>query len=202
MKKKKKKWFDSHLNDPYVKKAESHGYRARSHFKILEIDQKFRLIKKNTKVLDLGSSPGAWSEYAVKISGKNNVCAIDCNDMEPIDGVFFKKANILTDSFLENPKDLLEIDKFDLVISDIAPNITGISLTDTENMNRIIEAIFCLIDKLLKKNGFLVIKLFFGSEIGHVKTQYKHVFKQFSSLKLKSSKPKSKEVYLIGVSKI
>ena len=93
------------LNDPYVKKAESHGYRARSHFKILEIDQKFRLIKKNTKVLDLGSSPGAWSEYAVQISGKNNVCAIDCNDMEPIDGVFFKKENILTNSFLENPKD-------------------------------------------------------------------------------------------------
>ena len=67
MKKKIKKWFDSHSNDAYVKKADSHGYRARSHFKILEIDQKFRLIKKNTKVLDLGSSPGAWSEYAVQI---------------------------------------------------------------------------------------------------------------------------------------
>ncbi len=200
--KKRKNWFHSHVNDPYVKKAESQGFRARSYFKILEIDQKFRLIKKNTKVLDLGSSPGAWSQYAVQICGKNKVCAIDCNDMVPIDGVYFKKVNILTNSFLENPKDLLEIDKFDLVISDIAPNISGIRLTDTENMNRIVAAIFLLIDKLLKKNGFLVMKLFFGSEIGHVKTQYKHVFKQFSSLKLKSSKPKSKEVYLIGISKM
>ena len=96
----------------------------------------------------------------------------------------------------------MEIDKFDLVISDIAPNITGIRLTDTENMNRIIDAIFFLIDKLLKKNGFLVMKLFFGSEIGHVKTNTNMFFKQFSSLKLKSSKPKSKEVYLIGISKM
>ena len=140
----------------------------------------------------MGSSPGAWSQYAVQISGKNNVYAIDCNDMVPIDGVFFKKVNILTNSFLENPKDFLETDKFDLVISDIAPNITGIKLTDTENMNRIIESIFFLIDKLLKKNGILVMKLFFGSEIGHVKTQYKHVFKQFSSLKLKIFKTKFK----------
>lgn len=200
--KKKKNWFHSHVNDPYVKKAETQGFRARSYFKIQEIDQKFHLIKKNTKVLDLGSSPGAWSQYAVQICGKNNVYAIDCNDMVPIDGVFFKKVNILTNSFLENPKDFLETDKFDLVISDIAPNITGIKLTDAENMNRIIESIFILVDKLLKKNGILVVKLFFGSEIGQVKAKYKNVFKQFSSLKLKSSKPNSKEVYLIGLSKM
>ena len=98
----------------HVKKAESQGFRARSYFKILEIDQKFHLIKKNMKVLDLGSSPGAWSQYAVQICGKNNVYAIDCNDMVPIDGVFFKKVNILTNSFLENPKDFLETDKFHL----------------------------------------------------------------------------------------
>ena len=202
MKKKKKNWFHYHINDPYVKKAEIQGLRARSFFKIQEINQKFHLIKKNTKVLDLGSSPGAWSQYAVQISGKKNVYAIDCNDMEPIDGVFFRKVNILTSSFLENPKKFLEFDKFDLVISDIAPNISGIKLTDTENMTRITESIFFLIDKLLKKKGYLVMKLFFGSEIGQVKAKFKNVFRQFSSMKLKSSKPNSKEVYLIGVSKM
>ena len=122
--------------------------------------------------------------------------------MEPIDGVFFRKVNILTSSFLENPKKFLEFDKFDLVISDIAPNISGIKLTDTENMTRITESIFFLIDKLLKKKGYLVMKLFFGSEIGQVKAKFKNVFRQFSSMKLKSSKPNSKEVYLIGVSKM
>ena len=150
----------------------------------------------------MGSSPGAWSQYAVQICGKNNVYAIDCNNMVPIDGVFFRKVNILTSSFLESPRDFLETDKFDLVISDIAPNITGIKLTDIENMNRITDSIFILIDKLLKKNGFLVMKLFFGSEIGQVKAKFKNVFKQFSSLKLKSSKPNSKEVYLIGLTKM
>jgi 23S rRNA (uridine2552-2'-O)-methyltransferase len=202
MKKKKKNWFYSHVNDPYVKKAESQGFRARSYFKILEIDQKFHLIKKNTKVLDLGSSPGAWSQYAVQISGKNNVYAVDCNDMEHIDGVLFKKVNILTNSFLEKHKDFFGFDKFDLVISDIAPNISGIKLTDLENMNKIVDSIFLLIDKALKKNGFLVMKLFFGSEIGQVKAKFKNVFKKFSSLKLKSSKPKSTEIYLIGISKM
>ena len=127
----------------------------------------------------MGSSPGAWSQYAVQICGKNNVYAIDCNNMDPIEGVLFKKVNILTDSFLENPKDFLEMDKFDLVISDIAPNITGIKLTDAENMNKIIESIFILIDKLLKKNGFLVMKLFFGSEIGQVKAKLKMSLNDF-----------------------
>ena len=124
------KWLQRQLNDPYVILAKDNGYRCRAAFKILEIDDKFKIFKKGLKVLDLGSAPGGWSQVVVKKVGKNNVIAVDILDMDLIPGVKFIKQDFLTDNATDIIKKESNFSKFDVVMSDMAANTTGDKKTD------------------------------------------------------------------------
>jgi 23S rRNA (uridine2552-2'-O)-methyltransferase len=198
-----KKWLTRQLNDPFVEKAKQEGWRSRAAFKIIEIDEKFKIFKKNFSVVDLGSAPGGWSQYAVQKVGANKVIALDLLEMPAIAGVHFLQNNFLAEETLAKISELLiKINKkpyCNVLLSDMASNTTGNKIVDHLQIIDLLEDVLTIADKILKNGGYLVSKIFQGSSSELILQQLKQKFKQVKYFKPKSSRSDSSETYLVAL---
>lgn len=198
-KKPSKDWVQKQNNDPYVKQARESHYRSRAVYKLQEIDQKDKLIKPDYCVVDLGSSPGSWSQYASERIGANGrVVAVDILPMEPIDGVLFTQGDFTENDVEKTFLEQVGEQKADLVISDMAPNLTGIRVTDQARSMAMAELVhdFCL--KVLKPGGDLLIKLFEGAGTNEYRQLLREHFSKVMTRKPGASRDKSREFYILA----
>jgi len=196
-------WARRHMNDGYVKKAVSQGYRSRAVYKFSEIDGQDKLVRAGMVVVDLGSAPGGWSQYiARKFANKVTVIAIDLLDMEPIDHVHFIKGDFQDDEVLGKLDDILDGRSIDLVISDMAPNITGVRSVDEAQYEGLLDSVLYFCDNRLKANSHLLVKLFEGSAAHYFRREVKSRYKSGVVRKPAASRPKSREYYFLARSRI
>ena len=193
--KKSNSWKIKQHRDQYFKKSKTLGYRSRASFKLLELNEKFKFLQKNTNLLDLGSCPGGWSQVASKIIIKGKILSIDIKYMEPIKKVVFLKSNILNKSTKDKIKSFFH-DGLDVIISDMAANTTGNKSLDSIRTNQLCADVLTLSSKILKPKGVFVSKLFMGDDFIEVKNLAKSIFKDVNFFKPKSSRNESKETYL------
>ena len=202
-----KNWLHDHLNDPYVKLAQKEGYRARAAYKLSEIDAQDHLIKAGMTIIDLGSTPGSWSQYARNPSpenaGKPDGCiiAIDLLPMDPIADVHFIEGDFREDEGLRALEAALPPEahgKVDLVLSDMAPNLSGVGVADSARMALLAELALEFAKSHLKPDGALLIKCFHGSGYSQIVETFKGVFRVVAPRKPKASRDKSSETFLLG----
>ena len=193
--KKSNTWKIKQHKDLFYKKSKILGYRSRASFKLIELNQKFKFLKKNTFLLDLGASPGGWSQVASKIITSGKILSIDIKKMEPIQNVKFVNSNI----FNQKTKEIIQTffgKELDVVISDMAADTTGNKSLDCIRTNQLCTEVINLSREILKKNGVIVSKLFMGEDFLEVKQKAKSLFKDVFFYKPESSKNESKETYL------
>ena len=197
-----KDWLRRHLTDPYVKLAQKDGYRSRSAYKLIELDEENKLIKPGMTVVDLGAAPGGWSQVtARKIGSKGRVIAIDLLDMAAIPGVIFLKADFSEPAGLDAMIAALAGRPADLVLSDMAPNLTGITVTDQARMFALAELALEFSREFLKPGGDFLIKVFQGAGYpGYVKAM-RLMFAKAVVKKPNASRAESNEIYLLGKGK-
>lgn len=210
-KKVNKQWLYDHLNDPYVKMAQKDGYRARAAYKLKEIDEELKLIKPGQLVVDLGATPGAWSQYvrrkfALKDAGgalpgelKGTIIALDLLDFEPIEGVTFIQGDFRDDTVLKQLEEQVAGRGVDVVISDMAPNLSGIESSDSARVEHLVELAVEFAQKHLTPRGALICKVFHGSSYSHLVKLFKDHFKVVKPMKPKASRDKSSETFLVGI---
>ena len=198
-------WLARHMNDPYVKLAQKHGYRSRAAFKLTEIDAKDKLIRRGITVVDLGSTPGAWSqvlrERLARPAGAGldgRILALDLLPMDPVAGVEFIQGDIREDETLERLREALSGTKVDLVVSDMAPNLSGVASADAARMSDLIDLALEFSAEHLRPEGALLAKCFHGSGYSQVVERFKSVFRKVSPRKPDSSRDESAETYLVG----
>ena len=198
-------WMHAHLNDPYVKQAQQRGYRSRAAFKLIEIDEQDHLIRRGMNVVDLGSAPGSWSQVLrEKLAGPEGavdgrIIAIDILPMEPVAGVEFLQGDFREDSVLAELEALVgEGRTLDLVVSDMAPNLSGVGAADAARMGHLAELALEFAQRHLKPQGALLIKCFHGSGYSQIVEAFKQVFVTVAPRKPKASRGKSAETYLLG----
>ena len=192
-------WMQEHFDDEYVKKAQAMGYRSRSTFKLIEIQEKDRIIKPGMNIIDLGAAPGGWSEYASKIVGKKNkVIALDLLDIDPIDGVDFIQGDFREDDVLDALYKLLDGAAIDLVMSDMAPNISGNKAMDQPRSIYLAELALDTAQTVLQKGGTFLIKMFQGVGFDEYKRDVEKSFSSVIIRKPKSSRARSNEVYILA----
>lgn len=197
-----KAWLNEHVNDHYVHKAQQDGYRARAAYKLLEINQKDKLIKPRTVLADLGSAPGSWSQVAVKLAGKNGtVFALDILPMEDIEGVSFIQGDFREQEVLEKFENLLNGRPLDLVICDMAPNMSGNSVTDQARSFDLCELALDFATQHLKSGGAFLVKVFQGAGYQEFLTAMRQVFGVVQTRKPDASRNRSSEIYLLGKNK-
>ncbi len=192
--------MQEHVNDPYVKLAQKDGYRARAAYKLIEIDDKDRLIKPGMVVVDLGSTPGSWSQVAIqRLKNNGRVIALDLLPMVGIPGVEFIQGDFREDEILEQLEEKLNGQQIDLVISDMAPNISGISSVDQPNAVYLTELAVDFSLKWLKPEGNFLVKVFVGSGFEEIVKIMRDSFEKVVTRKPKASRDRSTEVYLLGL---
>tara|TARA_B110000438_G_C15818926_1_gene653316 strand:- start:3481 stop:4092 length:612 start_codon:yes stop_codon:yes gene_type:complete len=190
-----KNWIIKQHRDLYFKKSKILGYRSRSSFKLIEIDKKFRFLNKNTYLLDLGSSPGGWSQVAVeKITG-GKILAVDIKDMDKINNVSFLKEDFLDNKTHDKIKNYFD-KKIDVVISDMATNTSGNKNLDSYNTGQLCLNAMKISLEILNKSGVFVSKLFMGSIFSEINSKANLYFKKVIKIKPSSSRQESKEIYL------
>lgn len=195
-----KAWMQEHLNDAFVKQAQKDGYRARAAYKLIEIDDKDQLIKPGMVVVDLGSVPGSWSQVAVqRLKGQGKVIALDILPMVGIAGVDFIQGDFREDAVLAELEERLNGQPIDLVISDMAPNLSGIASVDQANAAYLTELAVDFSLKWLKPNGNFLVKVFIGSGFEEIVKLMRESFEKVVTRKPKASRDRSSEVYLLGL---
>jgi len=208
-----KAWLNDHVNDPYVKLARKEGYRARAAYKLKEIDEALGLIKPGQLVVDLGCVPGAWSQYlrrrfAPKVAGVGGaasgelvgrIIALDVLDFEPIDGVQFIRGDFREQTVLDELVACLDGQRVDVVVSDMAPNLSGIEAADAARMENLVELAVEFALRHLKPGGALVCKVFHGSGHSQLVKLFKQTFRVVKPIKPKASRDKSSETFLVGI---
>ena len=196
-------WARRHINDSYVKKATSQGYRSRAVYKFKEIDEQDNLVTAGMVVVDLGSAPGGWSQYiARKFGDRVTIIAIDLLDMDPIDNVHFIKGDFQDEDVLKQVDQLLDGRKIDLVISDMAPNITGVRSSDEALYESLLDSVLYFCELRLKANSHLLVKLFEGSAAHYYRREVKSRYKSGVVRKPESSRPKSREFYFLAKNRL
>lgn len=212
-KKLNKAWLNEHIHDPYVRQAQKEGYRSRAAFKLKEIDDALHLIKPGQLVVDLGACPGAWSQYvrrkfAPKDAGvggaatgelNGTIIALDLLEFEPIEGVQFIQGDFREDAVLSQLQDAVGERQVDVVISDMAPNLSGIDVSDAARISHLIELAIEFSQNHLKKDGALVCKVFHGSGYSQLVEMFKANFRVCKPIKPKASRDKSSETFLVGI---
>jgi len=212
-KKVNKAWLHDHLSDPYVKMAQREGYRARAAYKLKEIDEALHLIKPGQLVVDLGATPGAWSQYlrrrfAPKDAGSGGaavgelngtIIALDMLDFEPIEGVHFIQGDFREDAVLAQLEARVAGRPVDVVVSDMAPNLSGIESSDSARMAHLVELALEFSLRHLKPEGALVCKVFHGSGYSQLVKLFKQTFRVVKPIKPKASRDKSAETFLVGI---
>lgn len=195
-----KGWMQEHVNDPFVKQAQKDGYRARAAYKLMEIDDKDQLIKPGMTVVDLGSAPGSWSQVvAQRLKGQGRIIALDILEMTGIPGVTFIQGDFREDEVLATLEKTLENTQADLVISDMAPNISGISIVDQANAAYLTELALEFCRDWLKPDGNFLVKVFVGSGYEEIVATMRDMFTKVVTRKPKASRDRSTEVYLLGL---
>ena len=212
-KKVNKAWMNDHANDPYVKLAQREGYRARAAYKLKEIDEALGLIRPGQLVVDLGSAPGAWSQYlrrrfAPRAAGAGGaaageldgrIIALDILPMAVIEGVEFIEGDFRDDAVGQQLHDLLDGRPVDMVVSDMAPNLSGIAASDSARMAHLVELAIDFSVRHLRPDGALVAKVFHGSGYSQLVEQFKKTFRVVKPIKPKASRDKSSETFLVGL---
>ncbi len=194
------RWMSEHLSDEYVKKAQKEGYRSRAVYKLTEIIEKDKFIKSGDRVLDLGAAPGGWSQVAIKLVGKKGqVIASDILDIKPIDNVDFLCGDFTQDSVYEKLLELTAGDKIDVVLSDMAPNMSGQLSVDIPKSMYLCELALDMAIKTLSANGTFFIKVFQGVGFDEYVKTCRAAFKKVIIRKPKASRARSKEVYLLAI---
>jgi len=193
--KKSNSWKIKQHRDQYFKKSKTLGYRSRASFKLLELNEKFKFIKKNSNLLDLGSFPGGWSQVASKIITKGKILSIDIKSMKPLDNVKFINCDIFDQKTKDNIKNFFQ-GKLDVIISDMAADTTGNKTLDSIRTNQLCMEILTLSSKILRSNGVFVSKLFMGEDFIQVKNFARSLYKNVNFFKPKSSRNESKETYI------
>ena len=206
-------WINDHVNDPYVKQAKLEGFRARAAYKLKEIDETLNLIKPGHLVVDLGSTPGAWSQYVRrKMSPKTatsggaaagalngRIIALDILPMEPIEGVLFLQGDFREADVLQRLTDELNGKRADVVVSDMAPNLSGIASADDARIENLVELAIEFAQNHMKPQGALVVKVFHGGVYEPLVKRFKETFLLVKRIKPKASRDKSSETFLVGV---
>ena len=191
------------MNDTYVKLAQKEGYRARAAYKLMEIDETLHLIKPGQLVIDLGSAPGAWSQYLRrKLSAKpasGGIIALDKLLMEPVDGVTFIQGDFSEEAVLTRLKDQMQGHLADVVVSDMAPNLSGISSIDAARVEYLIELALDFAQTQLKPEGAMVAKVFHGGSYDSLFKRFQAMFAVVKRIKPKASRDKSAETFLVGM---
>ena len=193
--KKSNSWKIKQHRDQFFKKSKTLGYRSRASFKLIELNKKFKFIKKNSNLLDLGSCPGSWAQVVSNLITNGKILAIDIKYMDPIKNVKFMKKNILTRETKEEVVKYFN-DNLDVIISDMAADTTGNKSLDSIRTNQLCSAVINFSKKILKPKGVLVAKLFMGEDFIEVKNLAKTTFQNVNFFKPKSSRSESKETYL------
>lgn len=195
-----KAWMQEHLNDEYVKRAQKDGYRARAAYKLLEIDDKDKLIKPGMTVVDLGSTPGSWSQVAIqRIKGQGRVIALDILDMHPIPHVEFICGDFREEVVLKQLEATLNGKPVDLVIADMAPNMSGLKDVDQAGAAYLTELALEFCKEWLKPGGNFLVKVFIGSGFEEIVKEMRGQFEKVVTRKPKASRDRSSEVYLLGL---
>jgi 23S rRNA (uridine2552-2'-O)-methyltransferase len=207
-KKVNKAWFHDHVTDPYVKLAQKEGYRARAAYKLKEIDEALGLVKPGQVIVDLGATPGAWSQYlrrrlapqgAAVGELPGTIIALDLLDFEPIEGVTFLQGDFRDDDVLARLEEVLAGRRVDLVVSDMAPNLSGIESADAARISHLVELAVEFAGRHLKPGGALVCKTFHGSGYSQQARLFKDRFRVVKPIKPKASRDKSAETFLVGI---
>ncbi len=207
-KKVNKSWLNDHVNDPYVKLAKKEGYRARAAYKLKEIDESLSLLKPGMVVVDLGSAPGAWSQYLRRKMAPEGAAigelgatliALDILAMEPIEGVQFIQGDFREPEVLQQLSECLQGKVVDIVVSDMAPNLSGVESADAARMAHLVELAVEFCQLQMKKDGALIVKVFHGSGYSQLVKLFKQTFKVVKPFKPKASRDKSAENFLVGI---
>ena len=195
-----KAWMSEHVNDPYVQRAKLEGYRSRASYKLLEIVEHDHLLKSGMRVVDLGATPGGWSQVvAQKLAGHGRVIALDLLEMTPLAGVTFIRGDFREDAVLAELVKALDGRPVDLVISDMAPNISGIGIADQARAMHLAELALEFAVQHLKPGGNFLVKVFQGDGFDeYIRTMRRH-FRQVVTRKPKASRGRTNETYLLAI---
>jgi 23S rRNA (uridine2552-2'-O)-methyltransferase len=194
-----RRWLQQHVNDPYVKQAQKDGYRSRSSYKLIELNEKDRLIRPGMLIMDVGAAPGGWSQVAGRLVGrKGRVLATDILPMDALNNVDFIQGDFREEAVLNQILELLDGNKLDLVISDISPNITGIDDADQASSMYLVELALDLARKVLKPEGNFVAKVFQGVGSEAFLKDLRTSFEKVSIRKPAASRTRSREVYMVA----
>lgn len=198
-----KQWMREHVSDPFVQRAQKEGYRSRAAYKLLEIDEKDRLLKPGMVVVDLGATPGGWSQVAAhKVGGGGKVIALDLLPLAPLAGVDFIQGDFRDEAVLKQLESLLHGKPVGLVISDMAPNISGVASADQARAMHLAElALEFALEHLSPQGGFLV-KVFQGAGFEEFLKLMRSRFAKVVSRKPRASRDRSSELYLLGCGKL
>ena len=199
-----KRWIKKHLSDTYVKQAKKMGFRSRAAFKLIEIDEKYGLIRPGLSILDLGASPGSWSQVVSrKLKQKKKliekkIVAVDILPVSPIEGVEYVQGDFLERETTEKIIKVFNNYKIDLILSDISPNLSGVSVADSSRINYLGELVLDFCYHNLNVNGTVLLKTFQGSGYSQLVEKYKQVFCQVFRKKPDSSRSESAEVFVLA----
>jgi 23S rRNA (uridine2552-2'-O)-methyltransferase len=194
-----KQWMREHVNDVYVQRAKSEGYRSRAAYKLLEIAARDKLLKPGMVVVDLGAVPGGWSQVArAQVGARGLVLALDLLEMEPLPGVTFLQGDFREDAVVAALAAALAGRTIDLVLSDMSPNISGIAMSDQARVMHLAELALEFSAKHLKHGGNLLVKVFQGSGFEEFLRQMRTQFKSVATRKPEASRGRSSELYLLG----
>jgi len=191
-----KNWINKQRRDIYVRQSKIDGYRSRAAYKLIEIDEKFKILKNGISVVDLGAAPGSWSQYASKKIKNGKIVSIDLKEMENIDNIIQIKGDFTEENNKSKIKNIFK-SKVDVVLSDMAANTTGIKNIDTIYTGELSMEAMLFSKEILNNNGKLVSKIFMGSTFNDIITEAKSIFKEVKIFKPKSSRKDSKENYII-----
>ncbi|MDX5333439.1 MAG: 23S rRNA (uridine(2552)-2'-O)-methyltransferase RlmE [Gammaproteobacteria bacterium] len=193
------RWLKEHFKDEYVRRAQEQGYRSRAVFKLLEVQEKDRILKPGMVVVDLGAAPGGWSEAARQLVGRNGrVVATDILPMDPIEGVEFLEGDFREDEVLDRLLALIGEDRADLVLSDMAPNMSGVDAVDQPRAIYLAELALDLARKILKPGGDFLVKVFQGEGSEEYLRTLRRDFDKVIIRKPRASRPRSREVYILA----
>jgi 23S rRNA (uridine2552-2'-O)-methyltransferase len=194
-----RRWLDRHVNDAWVQRAQAEGWRSRAAFKLLELDDRDRFLRPGSRVVDLGAAPGGWSQVAAaRVGAKGRVIALDVLPMEPVPGVTFLQGDFGTDAVLEALRAEVGARAIDVVISDLAPNVSGVAVVDQPRAMHLAELALDFAGECLVEGGTLVTKLFQGIGFDELVAAVRRRFKRVAVRKPKASRPESREVYLVA----
>ncbi|MCL9683799.1 23S rRNA (uridine(2552)-2'-O)-methyltransferase RlmE [Legionella maioricensis] len=194
-----KRWLDEHFNDVYVKKAQAEGYRSRAVYKLKEVDDKESLLKPGMTVVDLGAAPGGWTQYvAEKLQGNGLIVALDILPMDALPDVSFIHGDFREDDVLQELINLIPERGLDLLLSDMAPNMSGSAAIDIPRAMYLVELAFDFAEKMLKPGGTMLVKIFHGSGFDDLVKQARASFEKVVIRKPSASRSRSKETYLLA----